>query len=460
MFVRSWAFFRRLQYIVGFTIFLSTIGVIFYFVGFYNPANCFDGEKNGDEHGIDCGGSCVPFCVDEVSQPEVVWAKSFKIAEGRYNAVAYIENSNYTAGSPEMSYTFEFYDRSGEKIGERSGVTVLPPNSSYPIFEGRIYTEEGVEISETKLVLDMVETWLPAAIDRDQLKSIDINMTGSDYSPKLYVDMENTGLEAAENIEVVATIFNQEGFPVTTSQTLIEHIDARSTQEITFTWPSPIAKTVRSCIIPTDVALAIDLSGSMNNDGGDPPQPVTAALLAAAEFVSNLQEDDQVALVTFASNAILESNLTTNNQTVKEKVLGLEIDQVEETGYTNTLAALEVAAEELNSEYHNLNARRVLVLLTDGLPTVEGDTDIVSLVEQKARLLDNDDITIYAIGLGADADMSFVQNIASTPGSAYFAPTGADLDEIYTEITSSLCEVGATKIDIIAKTETTFASLK
>lgn len=459
MHIRPWAFWRRLQYIIGLTVFLSLIGVIFYYVGFYTPANCFDGKENSDERGVDCGGSCVPFCSADVSPPEVVWAKSFKIAEGRYNAVAYIENSNYTAGSPELDYTFEFYSN-GEKIGERTGTTVLPPNSSYPVFEGRVNFEGDVEITETKLVLEPVELWLPSSINRDQLKSIDINLADSNDKPRLYVDIENTELEPAENIEVVATIFNQKGVPMTSSQTIIEYIDARSTQEITFTWPNPIDKTYIDCLIPTDVVVAIDLSGSMNNDGDNPPQPVTDALSAAADFVSSLQKDDKVALVTFASNAILQSNLTVNNQSVEKKVLDLEINPAEESGYTNTLAALDEVAKELNSERHNLDARKVLVLLTDGLPTVADDTDIVSLVEEKAKTLSDDGIVIYAIGLGEGADEEFVQNIASTPNNAYLAPTGADLDEIYSEITTSICEVGATKIDIIAKAETSFAPVR
>lgn len=459
MSIRPWAFWRRLQYIMGLTVFLSLVGVLFYYVGFYNPANCFDGKENGEERGIDCGGSCVPFCSIDVSSPEVVWARSFKIAKGRYNAVAYIENYNYTAGAPKLAYTFEFYSNE-EKVGERKGTTVLPPNSSYPIFEGRVNFDSDVEITETKLTLEPVELWLPSSINRDQLKSVDINLAGSDDKPRLYVDMENTELEAAENIEVVATIFNQGGVPVTSSQTIIEHIDARSTEEITFTWPNPIDKTYIDCLIPTDVVVAIDLSGSMNNDGDNPPQPVTDALSAAADFVNSLQEDDKVALVTFASNAILQSNLTINTEVVEQKVLDLEIDSSEESGYTNTFEALGVAAEELNSERHNPEARKVLVLLTDGLPTTADDTDIVSLVEEKAKTLSDDEITIYAIGLGEGSDQEFIQNIASTPDDAYFAPTGADLDEIYSEITSSICEVGATKIDIIAKTETSFAPIR
>jgi hypothetical protein len=98
--------------------------------------------------------------------------------------------------------------------------------------------------------------------------------------------------------------------------------------------------------------------------------------------------------------------------------------------------------------------------LTDGLPTAKGDQDVIAAAEETARALDSDGIEIYAIGLGINVDMNFIRNVASSEANSYFAPTGADLARIYAEITSDLCEVGPTRIDIIAKTTTNFAPLR
>src|SRR5690606_35601733 len=138
-------------------------------------------------------------------------------------------------------------------------------------------------------------------------------------------------------------------------------------QDIIFTWPTPIAKTLKSCEVPTDVVLAIDLSGSMNNDGDTPPQPITSVLQAANAFVNRLGEADQVGLVTFATEAAVTNALTTQKAMVADRVLGLRIDPKEEVGNTNTGDALLRAGEELTSARHNGEARKVLVLLTDGL---------------------------------------------------------------------------------------------
>ncbi len=251
-----------------------------YFINFYQPPNCFDLVMNGDETGIDCGGACVRICAAEVLPPQVMWVKSFEIVKGQYNAVAYIENQNQIAATPSLRYTFQFFNQ-GTLVAERAGTTVLPPNSVYPIFEGKVITDFREPVTDTKIIIEPVEMWIPASIGRSQFRSTDIKLSNADVKPRLDVEIENTELSPAEDVEVVATVFSENGEPVTASQTFIDRLEARSAKDIVFTWPNSVAKTVKSCVIPTDVAVAIDLSGSMNNDGGDPPQPVTAALQAA-----------------------------------------------------------------------------------------------------------------------------------------------------------------------------------
>lgn len=461
---RPWARRRRFTIMSIFGGILLFFLVSSYFEHFYTPPNCFDGKENGSEAGPDCGGNCVRICAFEVLPPKIIWANSFKINEGQYNSVAYVENPNQNAGSPEMTYTIIL--KNGDRVvAERSGSSILPPNSVYPVFEGRIFTEDKSPITETIIRINPPEVWQPASIGAKQFRTLDFKLSNADARPRLDATIENVTINDATDIEVVATIFNDEGQPVTASQTIVEEFTAESVANVTFTWPSPIAKTVRSCIVPTDVAMVIDLSGSMNNDNDIPPQPLTDALRAASTFAGNLSKNDKLSLVTFASNATLVQPLTSAVSTVSTAILNLSIDPEEEVGFTNTVQALEVAAQELNSENHNPDARRVMVILTDGLPTDEDDErPIVEEAEALADQLDLSGISIYAIGLGANLDQDFVRTIASTHKTAYFVQTGenleSDLAKIYATITNDICETGPTKIDVIAKTTANFTPLR
>jgi Mg-chelatase subunit ChlD len=443
----------------GFLLFFGSIALVIFYTNFYVPPNCFDQVLNGEEREIDCGGACVQVCQADVIPPRVVWSESFLINEGQYNVVAYVENQNKTVGTPNLGYTFQLLSN-GEVIGERTGITALPPNSIYPVFEGRVFTDSNKEVTDTNIVIDSPDFWLPSSVGRDQFRTLDIDLTNADSRPRLDVQLENTTLESARDVEVVATIFNDAGDPVTASQTFLEDINPRSTREIVFTWPNPIAKTVRNCVIPTDVTLAIDLSGSMNNDGDNPPQPLSRALEAASQFVGNLRDNDQVAVVTFASEASLPNQLTNQRIQVASNIKNLTISPEEETGFTNTASALTLANTELSSVRHNQSARRVLVMLTDGLPTASDNDDFVMQTEIMARQIKNNGVEIYAIGLGQNVDQTFIESIASGRQNAYLTPTGADLNLIYNEITSSLCEAGPTKIDVVAKTKANFAPLQ
>lgn len=453
---RFWALKRQLIY----GTFFALIGLLFlayiYMSYFYQAPNCFDNLQNFDETGIDCGGSCVRICPFDASQPNVKWARSFKVTEGQYNAVAYVENSNRLAASPAVNYTFSLYDEAG-LILERSGTTILPPDSVYPIFEGRIMTGSRIP-TRTFLDIEPPELWQPATAGREQFTIINRELVNADAKPKLTAMVRNNSLEEAKQVEVVATIFDAQGTALASSETFVDNFAPRSDTAVVFTWPEPIATTLRSCEIPTDISMVIDVSGSMNNDGDQPPQPLTAVKEAAERFVNRLNKQDQVSVTTFATEAILNLALANDFSLAGELIKNIKIDPKEEVGNTNTGDGLLIAGQELISERHNLDARKVMVLLTDGLATAP-DPEPEAYALTNADLVKSAGIEIYTIGLGAGVNMDFVRNVASAPQYAYQALTSSDVDKIYQNITASLCEEGAAVIDIIPKTGASFTPL-
>ena len=456
MFSRPWAFWRRTQYIVGVCIFFALIGTGMYYGFLYESATCFDNSQNADERGVDCGGACTRICPFDTLPPKVLWAKSFRVTQGQYNAVAYIENKNITAGTPELKYKFSLYDGDG-LITERSGTTVMPPDSVYPIFEGRIETGSRVP-TQTFIELEDAELWLPADKGRKQFEVKARQLKGADSRPRLTAEIYNNELIEANDVEIVATIFDSRGNALTSSRTVVEQFPSRSTQDVIFTWPEPIARTLRSCDVPTDVVVAIDLSGSMNDDGGNPPQPVTAVLEAASAFVQRLRNGDQGSVVTYATDASVVEQLTPNVTAVRGIVKNLSIAAADEKGSTNTGDALIRAREELGSARHNLDARKVLVLLTDGLANAPGD-DPEEYAVDAALKLKQGGVDVFTIGLGTKVNEEFLKLIASDGQHYFSAPTTGTLGRIYESITAAICEDGAAVIEIIHKTETNFKSL-
>ena len=473
---RRWAFWRRVQYGLGFlaTVVLITSGT--YRVYFYSPGECFDNATNRDERGIDCGGSCVRICAADTLPPKILWAESFNITGNQYNAVAYVENVNSVASAPLIKYTFEFFNGT-QKVGERSGETVLPPSSIYPIFEGRI-TLDSDTVTNTTLTIEPIDVWVPATIGRGQFKTTNLNLTGADLRPRLDVTIENTELTAAQNIEIVATLFNEDGQPITASQTFIDSLAGRSIKDIVFTWPNSIAKTIRSCMVPSDVVLVLDRSGSMAADGGVPPEPLQSAKKAAQSFSTFLRENDTMGYLSYATTPdtpikqTLTSNFSQVQEAIESTVMGTDGVQ-----YTNMGAAFSSATQELLSVRHREDARKIIVFMTDGDVTrpVNPDTGLLdrtyagNFAREQANIAKQEGVTIYTIGFGdsfnkeggdVTRDVSLIQDLASKPDNYYEAPTAAQLQEVYKQIAESICESGATRIEVIAKTPTNFTPLR
>ncbi len=446
---RAWAFWRRLQYIVLGLVILGLLSALVYVLFIKRAPTCTDGLQNGEERGVDCGGACQRVCPFDVEAPIVKWSRSFKITNGFYNAVAYVENHNVTVGTKRLAYTFKLVDSAGGTIAEKSGTTFLPPDSIYPIFEGRIATGDR-EPAQTFITLQPVTEWENFSANREQFIVNSRALFGVDSKPRLDASLTNTSLEDERDVEIITTIFDAAGTALTASRTVVPLFEGRAEKKVVFTWPEPIAKTLRSCETPSDVIMAIDLSGSMNNDGGTPPEPITSSLAAASAFAKRLGAGDQIGIVTFATQGKLARTLVQDKVAAGVAITALSIDPKEETGSTNIGDGIIYATEEFASPRHSRDARKVLVLFTDGKATApDPDPNAYALAAvQKAK---DAGITIFTIGLGNDLDESLLTSLASTPKERYLAADTKSLDTIYRLISTAICEEGPAVIDIVPK---------
>jgi cysteine-rich repeat protein len=168
---------------------------------------------------------------------------------------------------------------------------------------------------------------------------------------------------------------------------------------------------------------------------------------AAKSFLDNLKSQDQSALVTFSDVARLPQQLSLNHQATK-----LAIDEATTGGATNMGDAIDKAIQELNSERENPKASKTIILLTDGKankPNGAGsgeDPSDVVYAEQKAQEAADLGYKIFTIGLGSSSDINqaMLGNIANITGASYHhAPNGSFLTDIYQEISQEICQYGS-----------------
>ncbi|TAK64261.1 VWA domain-containing protein [Methylobacter sp.] len=212
---------------------------------------------------------------------------------------------------------------------------------------------------------------------------------------------------------------------------------------IACTRPQWLGEPIEQVVSGRDLMLAVDLSGSMEEQdfviNKRAVDRLTAAKGVASDFI-NRRVGDRVGLILFGTQAYLQTPLTFDRKTVmtllSEAVIGLAGDN------TAIGDAIGLAVKRLKNEAAN---SRVLVLMTDGANTA-GEISPLKAAELAAA----NHLKIYTIGIGADEmivrsffgnrkvnpsvdldEKTLIKIAESTGGQYYRARNTDELNNIY-----------------------------
>lgn len=247
-----------------------------------------------------------------------------------------------------------------------------------------------------------------------------------------------------------------------------------------------------------DVVLVTDLSGSMGSGSGS---KMEAAQNALETFVGLAGDEMHIGLASFSNADNLYSNETmvkynnSNNQfnpyegfydssrtnpnqyhdsayanngysdahidvsfTQVKTTLNNAIDNYNAKGGTNIAGGIN-AAKKMLEEQGTPGHLQVIVVMSDGIATMAPiepgsldaymPNDWVSDVSGTARtaavkaseIVKNEDITVFAIGFGCDADAEETLMAVASTGNYYFAPTTEDIAGIYSKISEEIEDI-------------------
>lgn len=244
----------RRQFIV-----FATIGAIILFfiiriiVGYVDKEpTCFDSKQNGDEQGIDCGGSCTLVCPFQARDVVILWQVATKVTDGVYNIVAYLENTNVGSGVTSLPYKFRIYDDQNLIIAERLGKTYISADDRFALVETTITTGNRIpqrvffEFLEQPLWQELEPIYQQKII---RVRSQKIEQTTT--RPRVVAVLENLSQEFLHDIEVSVIVYNTQGNVIQIGKTLVNDMDPLAQKEIFFTWPEPITEDIgRIEVIP------------------------------------------------------------------------------------------------------------------------------------------------------------------------------------------------------------------
>jgi hypothetical protein len=245
--MNSWSRTRK-RIVLGIVIFFVVVLIgLPAFLLFYRAPTCFDGKMNGDERGVDCGGSCQLLCSAE-SVPLILKGdvRVLTLTDGVYQVAALVENPNQDAEIYRAGYTIKVFDNTSPvPLYTIEGEAYIPKGSAVAIFEGP-FTVEGDAMPRRAILEWKADSlvWRKNTAQTPNLLVRNRNFSRLNETPRLEAVIENQTLETISNIDLTAFISDADGNIFAASKTFVEYIEAGRESPIVFTWPRPFEREI------------------------------------------------------------------------------------------------------------------------------------------------------------------------------------------------------------------------
>jgi hypothetical protein len=226
----SWAAKRKLLYGGVVIALFGTALVLFAAAFFYpKPANPV------------CDGPCP---TAGALSPIVHWTRVFRVREGVYSAVAYVENPNINIVAHNVKYTFKLYDTDNVLVYEIHGQTYIPARKAFGIFEGAIPVGSRLP-TRAVFRFDEQPVWQPVVAISPELNINNQSLSDEQSAPKLQADIVNPSVaDVNMTIEVIAILYDASGDAIASSKTIVDRLSSNQPNRLTFTWPEPFRSKV------------------------------------------------------------------------------------------------------------------------------------------------------------------------------------------------------------------------
>lgn len=172
---------------------------------------------------------------------------------------------------------------------------------------------------------------------------------------------------------------------------------------------------------PLNLALAIDVSGSMRGD------PIDYTRLGLTQMLGSLLPEDRITIVAFSEWA----DVVADGLAGDDPELQVVIEQLDADGGTNIYDGLRAAFEAVDAAADNGMQNRV-ILLSDGVAT-EGITASAKILNMAAAY-NAAGLNLTTIGLGEDFDVQLMRTLAEAgSGAFYFLEDPKAVAEVFVE---------------------------
>jgi hypothetical protein len=225
--------------VIGFGIFLYTRNLAF--------VSCMDGEQNGAETGVDCGGSeCVACEIKYAQLPEIEWVKLFLVTpvsefepENFYTLTIKLYNPNERIGSPEINYFYElFIDGSRKIVGSGQDQTFISPLESKMILVD-FFSPEQITKARVKLARDIdwyiLENPVYNALSFNEISFEYVGEQEQGFFKTEGILLNQTGVYLP-SVEIIALAMDESGSILSVNRTFLDDVGVGEEDDFQIIW--------------------------------------------------------------------------------------------------------------------------------------------------------------------------------------------------------------------------------
>jgi len=249
----SWASRRRIFITAIIALIVLAAVAVPTYLSLSKAPTCTDGELNGEETGVDCGGVCARVCLADVRAPKTEFVRAIQTSSGRTDVISYIDNPNGTALGARVPYELTVYDENNrELVSLKDTITLLPGRT--PLYVPNIFnSDERVARAFISFTPEQ-GSWSVYRVSRPNVAVETVTLETPETTPRLVVVLHNRTTNPIKDLLVVATHFDSENNIVGASQTVVPSLAPDGTATAYFTWNEPFAApSVRQEIVPVFV---------------------------------------------------------------------------------------------------------------------------------------------------------------------------------------------------------------
>jgi hypothetical protein len=219
---------------------------------YFNVApTCSDNKQNGEELGVDCGGSCQAVCPVEVVPFNIKFAKAVKTENGLYDLAALVENKNTDkdTNGGDVDYTFNVYDKSGSIVKTVTGTTTILLGQIFPVIVQNVQIDlgnSGNDLGDVIFQIKNNRSWEKKdsvfANSFFQVYDTSFEQNKNNIS-QLSVTLQNLTSATFRNFPVRVMLYDEKNNLIAVNETLIKEAAGKSMKNVIFTWRTPLSSS-------------------------------------------------------------------------------------------------------------------------------------------------------------------------------------------------------------------------